>query len=288
MATKRTSRTSDVTPKVARRSSSATLAAEMATRLASELACLFQCVACGERARPPIVQCCMGHLACVACRDKDNTCPDCLGPIGDVRVPSMERVAAILFTPCRHSVYGCREQLTICDQWEHEETCEFRPFPCILPWTKCTWKGPLSAIEAHISQAHNAPLLRGSTVTFGVDDADGAWFGKRLRLQSCFERHFLLVFWREHEDACRGCCVLAQLAGEPHEVDRFTYQVDVTTRGGVRSLTWRDRPRSILESVDSTLVNRDCLFFDARQFTESGRLNVDITVHDCEDRENAR
>ncbi|XP_037502378.1 E3 ubiquitin-protein ligase sina [Rhipicephalus sanguineus] len=250
MATKRTSRTSDITPKVARRSSSATLAAEMATRLASELACLFQCVACGERVRPPIVQCCMGHLACVACRDKDNTCPECLGPIGDVRVPSMERVAAILFTPCRHSVYGCREQLTICDQWEHEETC--------------------------------------STVTFGVDDADGAWFGKRLRLQSCFERHFLLVFWREHEDACRGCCVLAQLVGEPHEVDRFTYQVDVTTRNGVRSLTWRDRPRSILESVDSTLVNRDCLFFDARQFTESGRLNVDITVHDCEDREKAR
>ncbi|XP_054920722.1 E3 ubiquitin-protein ligase sina-like [Dermacentor andersoni] len=281
MTTKRSSRTTDGTPKVARKSASTVLVSEMASRLVSELARLFRCLACGECVRPPIVQCSQGHLICVSCREKDSTCPECLAPIGDTRVPSMEKVAAIIFTPCRHSIHGCRAQLTFSDQREHEKNCEFRPFSCALPWTKCTWNGPLCTIDSHIRQAHNAPLLSGETVVFTIDDADGAWFGKRLRLQSCLGRSFLLVFWREHEDASKGCCLVAQLIGDPREVDRFTYRVDVT-REGARSLTWKDRPRSLHESVESALASRDCLFFDARQFVEGGKLNIECTVCSCE------
>ncbi|KAH7971058.1 hypothetical protein HPB49_018465 [Dermacentor silvarum] len=120
----------------------------------------------------------------------------------------------------------------------------------------------------------------GETVTFSIDDADSAWFGKRLRVQSCLGRNFLLVFWREHEDASKGCCVQAQLIGEPREADKFTYRVEVT-RDGVRSLTWKDRPRSLHESTESAVASRDCLFFDARQFAEGGKLNVEFTVYAC-------
>ncbi|KAH7970209.1 hypothetical protein HPB49_001034 [Dermacentor silvarum] len=67
-------------------------------------------------------------------------------------------------------------------------------------------------------------------VTFSIDDADSTWFGKRLRVQYCFGRNFLLVFWREHEDASKGCCVLAQLIGEPREVDKLTYRVNLSSR----------------------------------------------------------
>ncbi|KAH7970284.1 hypothetical protein HPB49_002259 [Dermacentor silvarum] len=115
---------------------------------------------------------------------------------------------------------------------------------------------------------------------YSIDDADGAWFGKRLRVQSCFGRNFLLVFWREHEDASKGCCVLAQLIGEPREADKFTYQIDVT-RDGVCSLTWKERPRSLHESIESAIASRDCLVFDARQFAEGRKLNVEFTVSTC-------
>ncbi|KAH7970283.1 hypothetical protein HPB49_002258 [Dermacentor silvarum] len=244
MSTKRSSRASDGTSKVARKSTSAVLISEMASRLASELAGLFRCVACGECVRPPILQCSQGHLICVSCREKDDTCPECLAPIGDTRVPSMERVAAILFTPCRHSVHGCRAQLTFSDQWEHEDTCEFS-----------TCRG----YHNHMAMAEGMQLVT---------------------TQSCLGRNFLLVFWREHEDASKGCCVLAQLIGEPREADKFTYRVEVT-RDGVRSLTWKDRPRSLHESIESAIASRDCLFFDARQFAEGGKLNVEFTVYAC-------
>nr|XP_054920665.1 seven in absentia homolog 3-like [Dermacentor andersoni] len=119
------------------------------------------------------------------------------------------------------------------------------------------------------------------TVVFTIDVADGARFGKRLRLQCCLRRNFLLVFWREHKDASKGCRLVAQLIGDPREADRFTYRVDVA-RGCARSLTWKDRPRSLHESVESTLATRDCLFFDGRQFVEGGKLNVECTVCSCE------
>ncbi|XP_072141321.1 E3 ubiquitin-protein ligase Siah1-like [Dermacentor andersoni] len=202
MTTKRSSRTTDGTPKVPRKPASAVLASEMASRLVSELAGLFRCLACGECVTPPIVQCSQGHLICVSCREKDNACPECLAPIGEA-------------------------------------------------------------------------------VVFIIDDADGAWFGKRLRLQSCLGRNFLLVFWREHEDASKGCCLVAQLVGDPRKADRFSYRVDVT-REGEGQLTWKDRPRSLHESVESTLASRDCLFFDARQFVEGGKLKVECTVSCCE------
>ncbi|XP_075526998.1 E3 ubiquitin-protein ligase sina-like [Dermacentor variabilis] len=103
----------------------------------------------------------------------------------------MEKVAAILSTPGRHSIHGCRAQLNFSDQREHEKNCEFR------------WLALLNG--------------RCETVVFTIDDADGAWFGKRLRLQYCLGRNFLLVFWREHEDESKCCCLVAQLIGDPRE-----------------------------------------------------------------------
>lgn len=45
------------------------------------------------------------------------------------------------------------------------------------------------------------------------------------------------------------------------------------------TLTWKDRPHSLHESIESAIASRDCLFFDARQFAEGGKLNLEFTVY---------
>lgn len=102
---------------------------------------LFKCLVCLECTIPPIMQCIGGHIICKTCHNKLTRCPFCrvyLGRSsrfhfiifcsgkGGVRNLALEKLAAKLTFPCKHSIYGCAEFLSISSKSNHEETCDYR------------------------------------------------------------------------------------------------------------------------------------------------------------------
>jgi hypothetical protein len=120
-----------------------------------DLKTLFECPVCFDYVLPPILQCQNGHLGtlftlfstrpalirrlcfrsvCSECRQKISTCPTCRVPLNNnIRNLQMEKLASTMLFPCKYSSCGCESNLLCSDKSEHENGCQYKPYPCPCP-----------------------------------------------------------------------------------------------------------------------------------------------------------
>jgi len=126
-------------------------------RKREDTASLITCPVCEEICLPPTKQCDNGHLVCTACVEKlpaPKICPSCRISLDHMsRSLIAEKMCASLPLPCSFKEAGCTHAVPYEDHKAHVETCDFRPFRCVLEG--CEWQGPFEEFLEHIKQEHN-------------------------------------------------------------------------------------------------------------------------------------
>jgi hypothetical protein len=126
-------------------------------RKREEIASLITCPVCEEICLPPTKQCDNGHLVCTACVEKlpaPKICPSCRVSLDHMsRSLIAEQMCASLPVPCSFKEAGCTHAVAHEDYKAHVETCDFRPFHCLIK--DCEWQGPLEEFVEHMEQKHH-------------------------------------------------------------------------------------------------------------------------------------
>ncbi|XP_004690122.1 PREDICTED: E3 ubiquitin-protein ligase Siah1-like [Condylura cristata] len=259
-----------------------TLSSTMASN--SDLASIFECPVCFDYALPPILQCQSGHLVCHDCRPKLTRCPTCRGPLGTIRNLAMEKVANSVLFPCKYNPFGCEYVLPHQERAEHEETCDYRRYPCPCPGSACRWQGRMDTIVAHLVQQHKCiTTLQGEDIVFLATDITLPGAIDWVMMQSCFDSHFMLVL--EKQEKCHGqqqFFAIVLLIGNRKQAENFIYRLELNA--SQRRLTWEAKPKSIHEGIETAIRKNDCLVFDsstAQLFAENGNLGISVTIFRC-------
>lgn len=242
---------------------------------------LFECPVCFEFALPPILQCQSGHIVCSNCRPKLTCCPSCRSSLGNIRNLSMEKLANSLKFPCKYINNGCVETLSHDKKYEHEDTCEFRPYNCPVPGASCKWQGSLDQVMPHLIQQHKSiTTLQGEDIVFLATDITLPGAVDWVMMQSCFGYNFMLVLEKqEKHENYQQFFAIVQLIGTRKQAEQFAYRLELN--GQRRRLTWEATPRSIHDGVQQAVSNCDCLVFDtatALLFADSGNLGINVTI----------
>ena len=121
-------------------------------RKREDTASLVTCPICEEICLPPTKQCANGHLVCTGCVEKlpvPKKCPSCRVSLDHVsRNLTAEQMCASLPVPCSFKEAGCTHAVAHEDYKAHVETCDFRPFHCLIK--DCEWQGPLEEFVEHM------------------------------------------------------------------------------------------------------------------------------------------
>ncbi|KAB0346206.1 hypothetical protein FD755_024149 [Muntiacus reevesi] len=251
------------------------------TASTNDLARLFECPVCFDYVLPPILQCHNGHLVCNDCRRKLTRCPTCRDPLTSIRNLAMEKVAVSVLFPCKYASFGCEITMSPTEKAGHEEHCEFRPCCCPCPGGVCGWQGSVNAVVPHLRQNHESIItLQGEAVIFLAISINISGVLDWLMMQSCFGFHFMIILEKlETYDGHQKFFAVVQLIGTQEQAKNFTYRLELN--GNRRRLTWEATPLSIYESVETAIMNSDCLIFDpgvAELFAENGNLSIDVTI----------
>ncbi|CAG9783475.1 unnamed protein product [Diatraea saccharalis] len=251
------------------------------TAMSAALASLFECTVCFDFILPPILQCASGHLVCSSCRPKLSCCPSCRRRLGYIRNLAMEKVARYIMFPCKHSNTGCTATLVYTEKAEHEEACKFRKYSCPCPEAPCKWQGGLDQVMPHLTMSHKSiETLQGEKIVFVATDINLPGTVDWVMMQSCFNRHFMLVLGKQEEfDGHQQFFAKVLLIGTRKEAENFAYRLEL--KGHHRPLIWEAISRSIDEKDDEALLNSDCLVFDtslAQQFADNGNLRINVTI----------
>uniref|UniRef100_A0A1B0FGE3 E3 ubiquitin-protein ligase n=1 Tax=Glossina morsitans morsitans TaxID=37546 RepID=A0A1B0FGE3_GLOMM len=247
----------------------------------TDLTSLFECPVCFDYVLPPILQCSSGHLVCVSCRSKLTCCPTCRGPLANIRNLAMEKVAYSVRFPCKYSACGCPAVVLYTEKQQHEEICEYRPYPCPCPGATCKWQGSLDHVMQHLKISHQSiTTLQGEDIVFLATDINLPGAVDWVMMQSCFGHQFMLVLEkREKYDGHQQFFAVVQIIGSRKEAQNFVYRLEIN--GNRRRLTWEAMPHSIHEGFMSAIDNSDCLVFDtsiADLFADSGNLAINVTI----------
>ncbi|XP_037368605.1 E3 ubiquitin-protein ligase SIAH1A-like [Talpa occidentalis] len=250
----------------------------------NDLASLFECPVCFDYALPPILQCQSGHLVCHDCRPKLSRCPTCRGPLGSIRNLAMEKVANSVLFPCKYSPFGCEVALPPQERGEHEESCDYRLYPCPCPGSACKWQGRMDSIMSHLVQEHKCiTTLQGEDIVFLATDISLSGAIDWVMMQSCFGFHFMLVLEKQEKyNGHQQFFAIVLLIGTRKQAENFTYRLELS--GSERRLTWEAKPKSIHEGIETALMKSDCLIFDtnvAQLFAESDNLGINVTISKC-------
>lgn len=121
----------------------------------------------------------------------------------------------------------------------------------------------------HLTEQHKSiTTLSGEDIVFLATDINLKGAVDWVMIQSCFNRHFLLVLEKqESKSGQQQFFAIVQLIGSQKEAAKFRYKLELSsssTGGQVKRLQWEAAPRSILDGTQSTISSYDCLVFDAR------------------------
>uniref|UniRef100_A0A8C4WWD0 E3 ubiquitin-protein ligase n=1 Tax=Eptatretus burgeri TaxID=7764 RepID=A0A8C4WWD0_EPTBU len=251
----------------------------------AELTALFECPVCFDYVLPPILQCQAGHLVCNGCRQKVSCCPTCRAALSpSIRNLAMEKVASTVAFPCKFAPAGCPLLLHHSEKLPHEESCEWRPYPCPCPGASCKWQGTLEAVMNHLALAHKSiTTLQGEDIVFLATDIELPGAVDWVMMQSCYGQHFLLVLEKQERiEGHQQFFAAVLLIGSRKQAEGFAYRLELN--GNRRRLSWEAVPRSIHDGITSAILNSDCLVFDAavaHLFAEAGNLGINVTISMC-------
>ncbi|PNF25243.1 E3 ubiquitin-protein ligase SIAH1 [Cryptotermes secundus] len=242
---------------------------------------LYTCPECSVYFQPPILQCCYGHLICSKCRSKETCCRRCREPLGNIRNLAMEEYASAHMFPCKYSQPGCAVALLYTERREHEEACEFRPYPCPFQGPFCKWQGCNNKVIPHTMKSHNSvEILQGEYVVFSATHINQPGAGNWVKMQTCFGHHFrLLLLNRGELNEREKFLFTVHLIGSREQAGKFAYTLQVKKRR--EHLTWEATPKSILEPYFKIIMKPDCLRFDActaRLLARKGTLRIHVSI----------
>jgi hypothetical protein len=102
------------------------------------------------------MQCKLGHVACLMCRDKLKATGKChvCGIVtgGYRRCHAVECLVESIRFPCPNAAYGCTARTTYYDQHCHHQTCPHGP--CHCPGEACGFVGTISMLVDHFKAVH--------------------------------------------------------------------------------------------------------------------------------------
>lgn len=242
---------------------------------------LFDCTVCQKFMVSPILQCKKGHLICSGCHSQYDRCPTCNCILGSIRNVSFEKVATKILFRCKYSLSGCSTSLSSCEKVEHENECEYRPFPCPSVDNSCEWQGDLKRVLNHLSTAHSTiKVLQGEAVSFLAMNINIPGKAYWVIMQSCFDQNFMMVLGKQScHDEQNHYFAYAQLIGPQNLCKNFTYCLKFKKRK--KSLIWRSIPCSMYNNLSKIYVNSECLKFDertAQRFTINNILEIHISI----------
>ncbi|KAF7492302.1 hypothetical protein SSS_10102 [Sarcoptes scabiei] len=257
----------------------------LATASNSEIASLYECPVCFEYILPPILQCQNGHLVCQPCRKKLTYCPTCRICIdSEIRNLQMEKIASTVLFPCKFASLGCKHLLLYKDKPNHEDICDFKPFSCPCPGTKCKWQGSIEQVMSHLMNQHKSiTTLEGEDIVFLATDINLGGAVDWVMIQSCFSHHFMLVLEKQeknnHQNHTHQFFAVVQIIGSEKQAQNFIYRLELS--GHRRRLIWEATPKSINTGVQNAINSNDCLVFDtslAQRFSDNGNLGINVTI----------
>uniref|UniRef100_A0A8C4QSN3 E3 ubiquitin-protein ligase n=1 Tax=Eptatretus burgeri TaxID=7764 RepID=A0A8C4QSN3_EPTBU len=197
------------------------------SRMNKQLLNFFRCSLCPEYLLPPIIKCMYGHMVCITCRSKFTRCAICWGPMSGDRNLSREKLAEVVRFPCRYAFSGCQMRMLYTDKPDHEDLCEFHPYPCPCPSSSCRWQGQLEAMVPHLQDEHKfITELEEEETRIVVEKIELGDAQDWVRMQFCFGFHFLLVLTKQGESNGRDqLFAIVILIGTRKQAEHFTYHV---------------------------------------------------------------
>lgn len=135
-----------------------------------------ECPVCFEPMRPPVYQCCEGHLLCKGCIDRlydtprpRQKCPECraLLPVERVRNRLYDQLTRDALYSCSYAGNGCNVRMRHEPLTAHESTCDRRLGLCKCPQRECRdHEFTIASLRSHLQENHAGP---------GKVDADGSF-----------------------------------------------------------------------------------------------------------------
>eukprot|EP00467_Chlorarachnion_reptans_P004133 CAMPEP_0114491790 /NCGR_PEP_ID=MMETSP0109-20121206/3200_1 /TAXON_ID=29199 /ORGANISM="Chlorarachnion reptans, Strain CCCM449" /LENGTH=531 /DNA_ID=CAMNT_0001668571 /DNA_START=204 /DNA_END=1795 /DNA_ORIENTATION=+ len=123
--------------------------------IAGNLLSILECPVCMMVYKDKVMMCSNGHSICGRCMDSlpDQRCPTCRVKMGNIRNRIVERMLESAALPCVHREYGCKYLGRGPARAKHEETCMFRPIPCLLRrcYPSCKWEGTPASLVDHLN-----------------------------------------------------------------------------------------------------------------------------------------
>jgi len=119
------------------------------------LLAILECPVCMIVYQDRVMMCSNGHSICGKCLENlpDSRCPTCRVKMGTIRNRIVERMLETALLPCVYKDYGCKYVGRGGTRAGHEDTCMFRPIPCLLRrcYPSCKWEGTPSSLVEHLN-----------------------------------------------------------------------------------------------------------------------------------------
>lgn len=120
----------------------------------------------------------------------------------------------------------------------------------------------------HLNSHHRSiTTLCGEDIVFLATDINLKGAVDWVMIQSCYHKHFLLVLEKQElKSGSQKFFAIVQLIGSPKEAEKFKYKLELSSclDGKTKKLHWEATPKSILEGIQCTILNYNCLVFDAK------------------------
>jgi E3 ubiquitin-protein ligase SIAH1 len=114
---------------------------------------ILECPVCLQIVAAPVFQCGGGHHMCNNCSQRIRSCPLCKRGLSATRNYAVEAIVEKIPLPCRYRVEGCNEMMCQRDKASHENSCQFRLYPCFV--CGCNETHNLRGIRLHLKTSHS-------------------------------------------------------------------------------------------------------------------------------------
>ncbi|XP_014257020.1 E3 ubiquitin-protein ligase Siah1-like isoform X2 [Cimex lectularius] len=239
----------------------------------------LECPVCRDYVTPPIRLCLLGHMLCSNCRSRLVLCPECRGPLSNIRARGLESIAAVLNYPCSNQ--GCQAVVPLTMQPQHAIMCGFRRLSCFFTEeSECLWQGLKNDLVSHCLASHpNSVTLEPSLIfnlELGTDN-------RKDFIMNCFDQLFHVVFMVEV--STRFVFGTVRRLGELEKLKDFLWTMTCESPGAESpkaKLTFSNFPET--ESTPHykfnlaiTTLFRFC-FTTLNEFLVDNALTINVTV----------
>lgn len=234
---------------------------------------LLECPVCLYTMKPPIFQCQNGHSICSECKPGLLKCPTCRGALIDTRNLLAEELAYKVIYPCKNTVRGCCEKVSLEDMKKHEIACPHRMYECLVAKDNgCTWTGCRSDILRHMEEKHGKYIYRSDLCSFKYEEFN---FLQECKFSCIFSSCGEIFWFRSKRDPeKRKIYEAVQYIGPKENASKYAYEHRLVSPSGDQKLTFVNVVTSDTDELKNIYDMRKCFIIDydtLEIFTQNGK-----------------